>query len=110
MERSLSFLDDEGWPSDEGWPYADDADGRDADPAADLDDDIVAIHVTGVHLFDGLNPLEASVVRARFGFDGGSPRTIGDIQHETGLPRSVLRSALGDGLAKVRTRLASDVR
>ena len=112
MERSLSFFADAGWPSDEGWPYTDadgDVDSGEvdrADPEADLDDDIVAIHVTGAHLFDGLDQLERTVLTARFGLDGGAPRSMRDIQHETGLPRSLLRTALGDGLAKVRTRLS----
>lgn len=109
MERSLSFL--EGWPSDDGWPYADaDADPDSgeidvADPDAGVDDDLVALHVTGAHLFDGLDPLERDVLSARFGLDGGPARSMRELQHETGLPRALLRNALGDGLAKVRTRL-----
>jgi len=111
MERSLSFFADAGWPSDEGWPYRDvDEDAPDrVDPDADVDDDIVAIHVSGAHLFDGLDQLERTVLTARLGLDGADPRTMRDIQRETGLPRAMLRTALGDGLAKVRTRLSSDV-
>jgi DNA-directed RNA polymerase sigma subunit (sigma70/sigma32) len=112
VERSLSFLVDEGWPSDDGWPYTDaDAEVGEidpADPTADLDDDLVALHVTGSHLFDGLDQLERTVVAARFGLDGGPARTMRELQHQTGLPRALLRNAYGDGMAKVRTRLASD--
>jgi DNA-directed RNA polymerase sigma subunit (sigma70/sigma32) len=112
MARALSFLRDDGWPSDEGWPYADgDAEPDEidpADPGADVDEDLVALHVTGTHLFDGLDQLERTVLTARFGFDGAPARTMRQLQHETGLPREQLRHALGDGLAKVRTRLASD--
>lgn len=109
MARSLSFLPDEGWPSDDGWPYAD-ADAVEgeidvADPGADVDDDLVSVHVTGTHLFDGLDDLERRVLAARFGFDGGGVRSMRELQHETGLPRDQLRHALGDGLAKVRRHL-----
>ena len=107
MARSLSFFVDDGWPSDDGWPYADAApDEPDlVDPDGGPDDDVVALHVTGRHLFDDLEPLERTVITARFGLDGAPTRTMRELQHETGLPRAVLRTALGDGLAKVRTRL-----
>ena len=112
MARSLSFLVDEGWPSDDGWPYADGDVPEDEIDVADLDavvdDDLVALHVTGSHLFDGLDQLERTVLTARFGLDGGPARTMRELQHQTGLPRALLRHAYGDGLAKVRTRLASD--
>jgi len=108
MARSLSFLPGEG-SSEDGWPYTDadaDADEVDvADPAADLDDDLVALHVTGSHLFDGLDQLERTVLAARFGFDGGPGRTMRELQQDLGVPRAELRHALGDGLAKVRGRL-----
>lgn len=109
MARSLTFLDDERWPSEDGWPYGDadaEVDEIDpADPAADVDDDLVALHVTGEHLFDGLDQLERTVIAARFGFDGGPGRSMRELQHDLGIPRSALRHALGDGLAKVRGRL-----
>lgn len=111
MERSLSFFGDGSWPADEGWPYADasEEDGPDQpDLEADVDDDIVAIHATGAHLFDGLGELERAVLTARFGLDGSQPRTMREIQRETGLPRAALRTALGDGLTKVRTHLSAD--
>src|SRR5215212_8062575 len=105
MARSLSFLVDEGWPSDDGWPYADGDGSTDeidlADPDAAVDDDLVALHVTGSHLFDGLDPLERTVLTGRFGLDGGPARTMRELQHQTGVPRELLRHAYGDGLAKV---------
>jgi len=110
MARSLDFLDAEGWPSEDSWPYADDdaeADEIDvADHDADVDDDLVALHVTGSHLLDGLDPLQRRVVAARFGLDGHPARTMRELQAELGLPRDDIRHALGDGLAKVRSHLA----
>lgn len=98
------------WSSDEGWPYEDDDTEDDeidvVDHEADLDDDLVAIHATGTHVFDGLTGLERTVVEARFGFDGGPGRSMRELQHDLGLPRAELRHALGDGLAKVRTHLS----
>ena len=113
MARSLSFLSEQDWSNQDGeqdgWPYADaDAEADEVDPAdpeADVDDDLVALHVTGEHLFDGLAPLERAVLAARFGFDGGPARSMREIQHDLGIPREELRHALGDGLAKVRGRL-----
>lgn len=111
MERSLSFLPDEGWPSDDGWPYADvDAEADEIDVPdldADVDDDVVSLHVTGEHLFDGLDQLERTVLAARFGLDGGPARSMRELQQQTGLPRDLLRNAYGDGLAKLRTRFGT---
>jgi DNA-directed RNA polymerase sigma subunit (sigma70/sigma32) len=113
MARSLGFLTG-GWPSDDGWPYPDSVhDGEIADDIADdqidvgayVDDDVIALHAAGAHLFDGLAPLELSVVTGRYGLDGGGPRTMRQLQQELGLPRAELRIALGDGLAKVRSHL-----
>ncbi|MGH9136968.1 MAG: hypothetical protein ACRD0G_07955 [Acidimicrobiales bacterium] len=109
MARSLDFLAGDGWLREDGWPYPDaDAETGELDPAdpdADVDDDLVAIHAIGAHVLDGLAPLERSVLTARLGLDGGPPRSMRELQHELGLPRGELRIALGDGLAKVRTRL-----
>jgi DNA-directed RNA polymerase sigma subunit (sigma70/sigma32) len=108
--RSLTFLDvDEAWLGEDGWPYAD-ADQDDGeidltDPAADVDDDLVALHAVGPHLLDGLAALERAVITARYGLDGRAPQSMREIQRALGVPREELRAALGDGLAKVRTRL-----
>jgi DNA-directed RNA polymerase sigma subunit (sigma70/sigma32) len=110
MARSLTFLEGEGWPSEDGWPYGDaDADDDEIDLAdldADVDEDLVALHVTGSHLLDGLDPLQRQVLTARFGLDGHPARTMRELQAELGLPREELRHALGDGLAKIRSHLA----
>ncbi|MEY2431033.1 MAG: hypothetical protein QOC92_758 [Acidimicrobiaceae bacterium] len=112
MAGSLSWITDDSWPSDEGWPYPDtDADvGVDqlealADITADADDDLVSLHAAAPRLLDDLGPVERAVITARYGLDGRQPQTIREIQHELGLPRADLRVALGDGLAKLRTRV-----
>jgi DNA-directed RNA polymerase sigma subunit (sigma70/sigma32) len=108
MTGSLSWITDDSWPSDEGWPYPD-ADAaeqmveelRDLD--ADPDDDLVSLHAAAPRLFAGLGPVERRVITARYGLDGRPARSMREIQRELGLPRSDLRLALGDGLAKLRT-------
>jgi len=107
---SLSWITDDSWPSDEGWPYPDtDADvdclEEPIDISADTDDDLVSLFAATPHLFDDLSPTERAVIVARYGLDGGTPHTAREIQHELGLPRADVRIALGDGLAKIRTRV-----
>lgn len=106
MARSLGFLTG-GWPNEDGWPYPDISpeEADEVDLAAEVDDDLVALHAAGTHVLDTLGPVERWVVTARFGLDGASPRSMREIQHELGLPRAQLRVALGDGLAKVRSQL-----
>jgi DNA-directed RNA polymerase sigma subunit (sigma70/sigma32) len=105
MAGSLSWIDgsDDDWPSDEGWPY-DDGNGATAD-TVELDDDLVSLHAAAPHLFDDLEPVERQVVSARFGLDGGPPRSLKELQRELGLPRQDLRVAYADGLAKLRKHL-----
>ena len=108
MSRSLSWISDDAWPSDEGWPYPDgDAPESFCEDTADLDastdDDLVSLHAAAGHLFVALGPLERAVVTARYGLDGLQPRSMRDIQRDLGLPRAELRTALGAGLAKLRT-------
>ena len=108
--RSLTWITDDAWPSDEGWPYPDsdaDVDRLDepVDPAADLDVDLVCLHVLSAHLLDDLDPLERTVVTARYGLDGASPRSMRDIQRSFGLSGADARDALGGGLEKLRTRV-----
>jgi DNA-directed RNA polymerase sigma subunit (sigma70/sigma32) len=112
MTGSLSWITDDSWPSDEGWPYPDhDADiGADqleelVDVTSDTDDDLVSLHAASPRLLDDLAPVERAVITARYGLDGGEPRTIRQIQHDLGVPRADLRVALGDGLAKLRHRV-----
>jgi DNA-directed RNA polymerase sigma subunit (sigma70/sigma32) len=112
MNGSLSWITDDGWPSDEGWPYPD------ADAATDVadlredeadydgwDDDAISLHAAAAHLFDDLGPLERMVIVGRYGLDGGEPRSMRDLQHELHRNRADLRTALGDGLAKLRGRV-----
>src|SRR3954453_7290877 len=100
MTGSLAWITDDSWPSDEGWPYPDsDADIDLIDEPADFDavfdDDVVNLHAMAPHLFDGLEPVERAVLSARYGLDGGPPRSMRQIQHSLGLPRGDLRVALG---------------
>ncbi|MEY2571378.1 MAG: hypothetical protein QOE63_1728 [Acidimicrobiaceae bacterium] len=115
MTGSLSWITDDTmsdaiWPSDEGWPYPDadapEGDHEDlADADADTDDDLVSLHAAAPHLLDDLAPLERWVVVARYGLDGRPARTMRAIQHQLGLPRAELRTALGGALDKLRTRV-----
>lgn len=110
MTGSLSWISDDAWPSDEGWPYPDADAGAGlleelVDLDADTDDDLVSLHAAAPHLFEGLDPLERSVIAGRYGLDDGQPRTMRELQHELGRPRAELRAALGGGLAKLRTRV-----
>jgi DNA-directed RNA polymerase sigma subunit (sigma70/sigma32) len=103
--------DDARWPPDAGWPYPDDdeLDGDLHDPAdldAETDEEILSLHGLGTHVLDGLTDLERAVLEARFGLDGGPPRTMKELQTELSLSRAELRTLLGDALAKVRILLA----
>jgi DNA-directed RNA polymerase sigma subunit (sigma70/sigma32) len=108
MAGSLAWITDDTWPSDEGWPYPDtDADlfeiEEEVDVSAGTDDDLVSLHAAASHLFDRLSPLERAVITARYGLDGGEPRSAREIQRELGIPRAELRVALGGGLATLRS-------
>jgi len=93
------------WPSESGWPYPD---GRTelADLDSNIDEDAVVLRAAGSRLFDLLDPLERQVITARYGLGDAPPRTMKDIHHDTGLPRTELREALAGGLAKLRISLA----
>ena len=96
------------WPGDGGWPYPD-SDGEAADRAEDLgatpDDDLMSVNVLSAHLFDDLEPLEREVLAARFGLAGSPVKSMKELHRELGIPRADLRTALGSGLAKVRSHL-----
>ena len=93
------------WPNDDGWPYPDvDTDAVDLDAAAD--DDVLSLQATPSHLFDHLDPLERQVITAHYGLDGTPPRTMKELHHAMGLPRTELREALAGGLAKLRISLS----
>lgn len=92
------------WPSDEGWPYPDEEPGE-ADPEANLDEDLLALRCMSEHALDGLEPVERLVVSSRFGV-GRPVVSMKQLHAGTGLTRSELREALGSGLTKLRTRLS----
>jgi DNA-directed RNA polymerase sigma subunit (sigma70/sigma32) len=93
------------WPSEDGWPYPD---GRAELPDLDsnIDEDAIVLRGAGSRLFDLLDPLERQVITSHYGLDGSPPRTMKDLHHDTGLPRTELREALAGGLAKLRISLA----
>jgi len=113
MKGSLSWITDDSWPSDEGWPYPDQDAATDvvdvmedeADQDAVADDDRISLLAAAPHLLDDLAPLEREVVVGRYGLDGGAPRSMRELQHELQRTRADLRTALGDGLAKIRGRV-----
>jgi len=92
------------WPNDEGWPYPDSG-PENVDLAAGADDDVLSLQGTSTHVFDQLDPLERAVITAHYGLGGQPARTMKELHNEMGLPRSELRTALGNGLAKLRTEL-----
>lgn len=96
------------WPGDPGWPTPEadrDAETDISDPDAEVDLDAVCLH-TDRHLLDDLSPLERRVVRARFGLDGTTERSMKELHLELGLTRHQVRDLLECGLAKLRTHLA----
>jgi DNA-directed RNA polymerase sigma subunit (sigma70/sigma32) len=92
------------WPTEDGWPYPD-VEQEEADPHADLDDDLVSLRAGPPHLFDDLDPLERQVIESRFGLGGAPVRSMKQLQADTGVPRADLRDALGSGLGKLRSHL-----
>ena len=92
------------WPSEDGWPYHDDRQREVADLSAMVDDEVLSLS-TERHLLDDLNPLERQVIEAHYGLGGVEPRTMKQLRTDLGVPRADLRSALGSGLAKLRTHL-----
>lgn len=93
------------WPTEDGWPYPDTVQEI-VDLASESDDDLLSLRIPPPHLFDDLDPLERQVIGARFGLNGTPVRTMKELQADTGLCRADLRSALGSGLAKLRSHLA----
>ena len=90
---------------DDGWPYADP--GRElADPVSEPDWDLLALHTDTAGVLARLDPLERSVLVARFGLGGGRAQSMKDIRRTTGLDHEGVRAALGSGLAKLRAGLS----
>jgi DNA-directed RNA polymerase sigma subunit (sigma70/sigma32) len=91
------------WPTEDGWPYHDDA-REEVDLAAIVDDDVLSLSMEK-HLLDDLNAVERQVIEAHYGLHGAAPRSMKELRSELGMNRADLRSALGSGLAKLRTHL-----
>jgi DNA-directed RNA polymerase sigma subunit (sigma70/sigma32) len=94
-----SFL----WPSDDGWPYPDPPPER--EPDVEIDEDLIALRARAAGLLAGLDPLERTVLTARFGLDGTPERSMKQLRADLGLSRDELRAALGSGLTKLRAQL-----
>ena len=92
------------WPADDGWPYPDDL-AETTDHTADVDDDLVALHAGSAHLLQELDDAERQVVSARYGLDGGAPRSMKQLRNETGMSHAEVRRVLGSGLEKLRLRM-----
>ena len=92
------------WPED-GWPYPD-SKGELPDLDSNIDEDAMVLRGMGPKLFEFLDPLERQVITAHYGLDGSPPRTMKELHHVMGLPRTELREALAAGLAKLRASLA----
>ena len=95
------------WPAEDGWPYPDEL-VEETDHAADLDDDLVSLHVGYIHLLDELDDAERQVVAAHYGLDGLPPRSMKQLRNQTGMSRRDVRQILGSGLEKLRSRLATE--
>ncbi len=94
------------WPNDDGWPYPDSA-GELADPDAGADDDVLLLQAAPAHMLDSLEPLERQVLTAHYGLDGSPPRSMKELHADLGLTRAEVRSALANGLAKLRTSFSA---
>jgi RNA polymerase primary sigma factor len=57
------------------------------------------------HLFELLTPREQEVMRARFGFDDGVPRSLGEIGRALGISREAARQAEDRALKRLRRRV-----
>ena len=92
------------WPSEDGWPYPDTV-AEWADDGSALDDDLFELQLRSPQLLSALDPLERQVITARYGLNGQTGRSMKELHRDLGLSRQELRSALGSGLAKLRTQL-----
>lgn len=93
------------WQTEDGWPYAD-VEGEEADLSAMVDDDLLSMRLSSSMVLSSLEPLEREVLASRFGLDGHPVRSMKELHHQLGVPRADLRSAMGSGLAKLRTQLS----
>ncbi len=98
------------WPGDPGWPTpeSESIPEKDiSDPGGEIDLDAVCLHAAQPHLLDELSALERTVLRARYGLDGATVRSMKELHADLGLTRHQVRDALESGLAKLRTHLAA---
>lgn len=99
---SFLFRDDDGWP----YPDPDEHAAIEiADRALEIDDDLMCLRARPPHLYDGLEPLERTVLTGHFGLDGAPARSMKELHHELHLPRAQVLSAYESGLAKLRSQL-----
>ena len=91
------------WPSEDGWPYPD-TERETIDLSSEVDDDALSVRLTPT-LLNSLDPLERVLIASRYGLGGTPIRSMKELHSDLGLPRDELRSALGSGLAKLRTQL-----
>jgi DNA-directed RNA polymerase sigma subunit (sigma70/sigma32) len=91
------------WPSEDGWPYPD-TERELADLSSEIDDETLSLRLTPSFL-NSLDPLERVLIASRYGLGGTPIRSMKQLHADLGLPRDQLRTALGSGLAKLRTQL-----
>ena len=91
------------WPSDDGWPYPD-TERETIDLSSEVDDDALSVRLTP-SLLNSLDPLERVLIASRYGLGGTPIRSMKQLHSDLGLPRDQLRTALGSGLAKLRSQL-----
>src|SRR2546423_14152320 len=89
--------------SDDSWPYPD-TERETIDLGGEVDDDALSGRLTPT-LLNALDPLERVLIASRYGLGGTPIRSMKQLHTDLGLPRDQLRSALGSGLAKLRTQL-----
>ena len=93
------------WPSEDGWPYPDTAaEWADPETASD-DDDLLSVRFD-THLLEALDPLERHVLASRFGLDGRTAQTLGELHDDLGMSTDDVETVLSAGLTKLRARLA----
>ncbi len=104
MGDPFDFIDEGGWPyPDDG---ADDRPLEPIDPRGDADDDAVALHALSPRVLASLSDVERAAVSARFGLDGGEPRTLAEVGASLDLSPSRTRDLLAGALGKLRAALA----
>jgi DNA-directed RNA polymerase sigma subunit (sigma70/sigma32) len=91
------------WPNEGGWPYPD-TERELADLDGEIDEDALSVRLTP-SLLNSLDPLERVLIASRYGLGGTPVRSMKQLLADLGVPREQLRTALGSGLAKLRSEL-----